>query len=166
MEPETTGGNGSGSIRSHSSDSSLFNAAHPIEGLMRTAMESIKGMIDVNTVVGEAVETEDGTTIIPISKVSFGFAAGGGEYWRRGPEPEARPFGGGSGAGVSVHPVGFLVQRGDSVRMLAVDGGDMLSRLMELAPQVVDKIQGYLGGPGPDEFRVSTPPEPGPPPAH
>ena len=129
---------------------------HPIEGLMKTAMESIKGMIDVNTVVGEAVATEDGTTIIPISKVSLGFAAGGGEYWK--PDQgtaDARPFGGGSGAGVSVHPVGFLVQRGDAVRMLSVDGGDTLSRLMDLAPQVVDRIQSYFGNGG-DEFQVSS----------
>ena len=53
---------------------------HPIQGLMKTAMESIKEMIDVNTIVGEAVETNDGTVIIPISRVTFGFAAGGGDY--------------------------------------------------------------------------------------
>jgi sporulation protein YtfJ len=142
---------------------------HPIEGLMKTAMESIKGMIDVNTVVGEPVETEDGTTIIPISKVSFGFAAGGGEYWRQGqPAPDARPFGGGSGAGVSVHPVGFLVQRGDAVRILSVEGGDLLARIMDMAPQVVDKIQEMVGGGAPGEFSLhdrTIPPEsPSPPP--
>lgn len=123
---------------------------HPIEGLMKTAMESIKGMIDVNTVVGEPVETEDGTTIIPISRVSFGFAAGGGEYWRpRGADGEGRPFGGGSGAGVSVHPVGFLVQRGETVRILSVEGGDVVDRLMDLAPQVFSKIQDLIRGDSP-----------------
>jgi sporulation protein YtfJ len=143
--------------------------AHPIEGLMKTAMESIKGMIDVNTVVGEPVGTDDGTTIIPISRVSFGFAAGGGEYWRQGQRvDEARPFGGGSGAGVSVHPVGFLVQRGDSVRILAVEGGDLLARLMDWAPQVVDKIQELMGnGNGTaanGEFQVTATPGAGPSP--
>lgn len=135
---------------------------HPIEGLMKTAMESIKSMIDVNTVVGEPVKTQDGTTIIPFSRVSFGFAAGGGEYWRQAPTPEGRPFGGGSGAGVSVNPVGFLIQRGEMVRILAVDGGDFVTRLMDLAPQVVSKIQDLLkgtpnGSAGP-EFSYAPPP--------
>jgi sporulation protein YtfJ len=131
---------------------------------MKTAMESIKGMIDVNTVVGEAVATSDGTTIIPISKVSLGFAAGGGEYWKPEEGAEAaRPFGGGSGAGVSVHPVGFLVQRGDTVRMLSVDGGDMLTRLMDLAPQVVDRLQSYFGGG--EEFTAPAARDTVPPPA-
>jgi sporulation protein YtfJ len=118
--------------------------SHPIEALMKTAMESLKSMIDVNTVVGEAVGTPDGTTIIPISRVTFGFAAGGGEY---GPDGRlaARPFGGGSGAGVSVHPVGFLVQRGDTVRILPVDGDDMWVRLLDLAPQVVETMQDLMG---------------------
>jgi sporulation protein YtfJ len=114
---------------------------HPIEGLMRTAMESIKGMIDVNTVVGQAVETRDGGTIIPISRVSFGFAAGGGEYFRKSPATEPHPFGGGSGAGVTVHPVGFLVVKGDSVRLLSVDRGDLVESLMNTAPQLLDQIQ-------------------------
>jgi len=73
---------------------------HPIESLMGTSMESIREMVDVNTVVGDAVQTQDGSTIIPISKVSFGFVAGGGEY---GPgSQEGKPFAGGAGAGVSV----------------------------------------------------------------
>ncbi len=126
-------------------------AGHPIEGLMKTAMESIKGMIDVNTVVGSPVSTEDGTTIIPISRVSFGFAAGGGEFWRPDrpltePSAAARPFGGGSGAGVSVRPMGFLVQRGDAVRMLSVEGGDVWDRLLEAGPQIVEQVQTWLGG--------------------
>lgn len=118
---------------------------------MKTAMESIKGMIDVNTVVGSPVSTEDGTTIIPISRVSFGFAAGGGEFWRpdrTGPTsaPLSRPFGGGSGAGVSVRPMGFLVQRGDAVRMLSVEGGDVWDRLLEAGPHIVEQVQNWLGG--------------------
>ncbi len=133
---------------------------HPIEGLMKTAMESIKGMIDVNTVVGSPVSTQDGTTIIPISRVSFGFAAGGGEFWRpdrTGASPAgARPFGGGSGAGVSVRPMGFLVQRGDAVRMLSVEGGDMWDRLLEAGPQIVEQVQSWLGGGSSKESHAST----------
>lgn len=120
-------------------------ASHPIEGLMKTAMESIKGMVDVNTVVGDPVQTQDGGTIIPISKVSFGFAAGGGEFWNRDPSMESQPFGGGSGAGVSVHPVGFLVVQGESVRLLSVERGDMLENLVNSAPQIVEQIQDFIG---------------------
>lgn len=114
---------------------------HPIEGLMRTAMESIKGMVDVNTVVGQPVETKDGGTIIPISRVTFGFAAGGGEYWNQMPT-DGRPFGGGSGAGVTVHPVGFLVVQGETVRLLSAERGDLVETLMTAVPQVIDQIQG------------------------
>lgn len=115
--------------------------AHPIEGLMKTAMESIKGMIDVNTVVGQPVETHDGGTIIPVSRVSFGFAAGGGEYWSRSTDSHGHPFGGGSGAGVTVHPVGFLVMHGDNVRLLSVDKGDIWESLANNVPQLIEQLQ-------------------------
>lgn len=77
---------------------------HPIESLMGTSMESIREMVDVNTVVGDPVQTQDGSTIIPISKVSFGFVAGGGEYTcgAMRQQAEEMPFAGGAGAGVSV----------------------------------------------------------------
>ena len=128
---------------------------HPIESLMKTAMESIKGMIDVNTVVGEAVNTPDGGTIIPISRVSFGFAAGGGEYWSRVSDAVGHPFGGGSGAGVTVHPVGFLVSHGDNVRLLAVDHGDVFDSLVNNVPQIIDQVQGWMGH-GKNDHRDST----------
>lgn len=116
---------------------------HPIQGLMKTAMESIKGMVDVNTVVGDAVETPDGTVIIPISRVGFGFAAGGGEFEVEGSHKvESLPFAGGSGAGVSVRPMGFLVVGQGQVRMLSVDGNAVYDRLVDVVPQVVDKIMG------------------------
>ncbi len=120
------------------------SSGHPIENLMKTAMESIKGMIDVNTVVGRPVETRDGGTIIPISRVSFGFAAGGGEYWSRVSDHTGHPFGGGSGAGVTVHPVGFLVMQGDTVRLLAADRGDLWESLANNIPQVLDQLQGLF----------------------
>lgn len=116
---------------------------HPIEGLMKTAMESIKDMVDVNTVVGDPVETQDGTVIIPVSRVSFGFGAGGGEFAPRSGDRDggdaggANPFAGGSGAGVSVQPVGFLVVGQGQVRMLPVDGVSLVDRLIDLAPQVM-----------------------------
>lgn len=110
---------------------------------MKTAMESIKEMVDVNTIVGDAVETADGTVIIPISRVTFGFAAGGGDY-----EPEEAgshgglPFGGGSGAGVSVKPAGFLVCSPTSgIRFMPVEGQLLYDRLIDMVPQALSKVQ-------------------------
>ena len=94
---------------------------HPIESLMGVSMEQIKDMVDVNTVIGDAVQTQDGSTIIPISRVSFGFVAGGGEYAVSGAQAGAYglPFAGGAGAGVSIHPMGFLVCGRNGVRLLS-----------------------------------------------
>jgi sporulation protein YtfJ len=126
---------------------------HPIESLMKTAMENLKEMVDVNKIVGDTVEAPDGTVIIPISKVSFGFAAGGTEFEQEersrsnsnGHSNGELPFGGGSGGGVSVQPVAFLVVGQGQVRLLPVDRNAMLDRLIDLAPQVVSQIQGMIG---------------------
>lgn len=121
-------------------------AEHPIQGLMKTAMESIKGMIDVNTIVGDAVETSDGTVIIPISRVAFGFAAGGGDYEAEEVKTD-HPFGGASGAGISVKPVGFLVCSPTSgVRFMSVENNLLYDRLIDMVPQVISKIESMLKG--------------------
>lgn len=119
---------------------------HPIEGLMKTAMQSIKEMVDVNTVVGDAVETNDGSVIIPISQVACGFAAGGGEYEAMDSSSKASelPFAGGSGAGVSVRPIGFLVVRMNDVRLISVNGNPLAERVVDIAPQLLDKIEDLM----------------------
>lgn len=117
---------------------------HPIESLMTTAMESIREMVDVSTVVGEAVESNDGTVIIPVSKVACGFGAGGGEFSSKTAAEDSKedlPFGGGSGGGVSVRPVGFLVVASGDIRFLSVDGNAVAERLIDKVPMVIDKIQ-------------------------
>ncbi|HOL14676.1 MAG: GerW family sporulation protein [Dethiobacteria bacterium] len=120
---------------------------HPIESLMKTAMENLKEMVDVNKIVGDAVETPDGSVIIPISRVSFGFAAGGTEFEQQNGggnhnhNQAELPFGGGSGGGVSVQPVAFLVAGQGQVRLLPVDRNAMLDRLIDVAPQVIDQLQ-------------------------
>lgn len=123
---------------------------HPIQGLMKTAMESIREMVDVNTIVGDAVHTPDGTVILPISKVTFGFAAGGGSGECEGKAEAERAlegFGGGSGAGVSVRPVGFLVCSAEhGVRFLCVDGHSVYDRLLDLVPQAMEKLEAYFDG--------------------
>jgi len=115
---------------------------HPIESLMSTSMENIREMVDVNTVVGDPVATQDGSTIIPISKVSFGFVAGGGEYAAgMHQQQEGLPFAGGAGAGVSVHPVGFLVCSSNGVRLLSASCASPMERMIEMIPQALESIQ-------------------------
>ncbi|AGB40589.1 sporulation protein YtfJ [Halobacteroides halobius DSM 5150] len=121
---------------------------HPIEGLMSAAMENIQEMVEVNTIVGDAVETKDGTVIIPISKVNFGFGAGGAEYAvpkkkkkdKKGSSQAG--FGGGSGAGVMLNPMAFLVVDENQVRLLPVSGNAVLDQLLNVAPQVIDQLKG------------------------
>lgn len=122
---------------------------HPIENLMKSTMENIKEMVDVNTIVGDAVKSADGTIIIPISKVSFGFASGGSEFSINQSNitkesNEKYPFGGGSGAGVSVKPVAFLVLRNDTVRLLTVEHHNAYDKLLDTIPQIFDLIKGTL----------------------
>ncbi|MDP4133533.1 MAG: GerW family sporulation protein [Bacillota bacterium] len=122
--------------------------AHPIQGLIEASMRSIKEMVDVNTIIGDSVQTPDGTTIIPISKVTFGFGAGGSNIPVRGTavSGEDSPFGGGSGAGVSIRPVGFLVVGLNQIKMLPVESGEPTSidKLFEYVPKIIDKINGVI----------------------
>jgi sporulation protein YtfJ len=130
-------------------------AEHPIQGLMQTAMENLKEMVDVNTIVGDPVETPDGSVILPISKVGFGFAAGGSEFeyeaGNNGKDGAGKemPFGGGSGGGVSITPVAFLIVNKSGVKTIPLEGSNHLyDRIMDMAPQFLDKIQSWMGGKG------------------
>ncbi len=124
---------------------------HPIEGLMVTAMNSIQDMIDVNTIIGEPIETSNNTVIIPISKVSFGFAAGGSEfkgetideYTKREKEEAIQyrlPFGGGSGAGVSINPIAFLVVQQNNVKLMPINHTSSIDKLLDYVPELMDKV--------------------------
>ena len=112
---------------------------HPIGGVMQTALENIKDMVDVNTVIGEPVITGSGGTVIPVSKVSFGFVAGGGEYTQ---EAESRkPFAGGSGAGVSLQPVGFLILNPDGVHMLPAQNTLPFEHVVSMLPKLIGDVK-------------------------
>ena len=119
---------------------------HPIGQLMQTTLENIKDMVDVNTVIGEPIEAGNGSTIIPISKVSFGFVAGGGDYHLAASPVNQTPFAGGSGAGVSVQPVGFLIVGSDGVKMLPAQHLTAWERAMNCAPQLLDDLRTLMIG--------------------
>jgi len=116
---------------------------HPIEGLMSEAMDHIKQMVDVNTIVGTPVTTPDGTTIIPISRVAFGFGAGGSEF-SAAPESKKQDgalFGGGSGGGVSINPVAFLVVNSEQIKLLPVSRtSSTTDKLIDLVPELINKF--------------------------
>lgn len=120
---------------------------HPISELMSTTMQKIREMVDVNTIVGQPITTPDGVTLIPVSKLSFGFGSGGSDFTTKNQKPDAaNAFGGGSGAGVKISPVAFLIVRGESVRLLNVDppAASTVDRVVEMVPEVVDKVTGFL----------------------
>lgn len=120
---------------------------HPISDLMSTTMQKIREMVDVNTIVGQPITTPEGITLIPISKLSFGFASGGSDFVSKNHKPgEDNTFGGGSGAGVNISPVAFLIVKGDSVRLLPVDppAATTVDRVIEMVPEVVDKVTDFL----------------------
>lgn len=132
-----------------SEDGQHTHGQHPIEGLMKTAMENLQEMTDVNTIVGDPVETPDGKNVIlTVSKVGFGFAAGGSQF--NGFSGEERggelPFGGGSGGGVSITPIAFLIVGEKDIQMIHLDNTTHLyEKLLNLAPQAVEKIQQIVG---------------------
>jgi len=121
---------------------------HPIESLMVTAMTSLESMVDVNTIVGDIVTTSDGTVIIPVSKVSFGFAAGGSEFntnkLNKYSESTKLPFGGGSGAGVNISPMAFLVVKDGSTNLLTLNNTTPIDKLVELIPDFMEKVNSFI----------------------
>lgn len=132
-----------------------MNNEHPIEGLMVTAMNSIQDMVDVNTIIGEPIETSNNVIIIPISKVGFGFASGGSEfkgetideYSKKEKEEQVQyrlPFGGGAGAGVSISPVAFLVVQPNNVKLLPISHSSAMDRLLDYVPDLMEKTNNYL----------------------
>lgn len=114
---------------------------HPINGLMDTTLDKIKSMVDVDTIIGTPITSPDGTVIIPVSKVSYGFASGGSDI-RAKKENQAPNFGGGTGAGVTINPVGFLsVFKGD-VKFIPITKYDgPADRIVGMVPELFDKIK-------------------------
>jgi len=114
-----------------------------LPNMLESTIQKIREMLDVNTVVGTPIETQDGVTIIPVSKVSVGFGGGGSDFASKNTE---NPFGGGVGGGVKVTPVCFLVVKDGNVRMLSVPtpANSTTERIVEMLPDTLDKITAYL----------------------
>ncbi|MDO4732720.1 MAG: GerW family sporulation protein [Bacillota bacterium] len=121
-----------------------------IEALMSTTMQSLREMVDVNTIVGDIIESGGGVAVIPVSKVSCGFVAGGGNTGGKERDRSSSgrdrelPFAGGSGAGININPVAFLVMCGESVRLIPVSGATNLDKAIEAVPIVTEQLRHLL----------------------
>ena len=121
----------------------MENKQNQIEDLMSSAIEKIKNIVDVTSVVGTPFETNEGTLIIPLTKISIGFVAGGGEYGidkLNLKQLHKYPLSGGSGAGVCVHPVGLLTVDNGNCKLIRVDEKSAYDKLIETIPVVVQSI--------------------------
>lgn len=119
-------------------------AEHPIQGLMNVTMDKIRQMADSNTIIGKPIKTDDGTTILPVSRISFGFASAGTDFDGKNAANKDL-FGGGSGAGVNIQPVAFLVVKDGCVRTIQLaDGSNTIDRAMTMLPELVDKVSALL----------------------
>ncbi len=119
-----------------------MNEKHPIGGIMGITMEKLKEMVDVNTIIGDPIKIDDTTTVVPISKVSFGFASGGSDLPSKNPK---ELFGGGSGAGVSIQPLAFLVIANGEAKLLQMSmSSSTPNAIVNLIPDVVDKVSGMI----------------------
>ena len=113
----------------------------PLRDVMNSTMDKVREMVDANNIVGAPITTPDGVTLIPISRVSFGFGSGGGTYGQT-----SERFGGGGGAGVKIDPVAFLVIKDGQTRMMpvAVPATATVDRVLEMAPQLIDRVEGFV----------------------
>ena len=118
---------------------------NPIGELMQTTMDNVKNMLKVDTVVGDPIVTPDGITLVPISKISVGFGGGGVEFGNAKASGE-RPYGGGNATGVKIDPIGFLVIKDGTVRMINVTppANNTVDRIIDMVPQVIDRVDAFI----------------------
>ena len=125
----------------------MENKQHPIQGVMDTAMQNIKEMVDVNTIIGTPINAPDGTMIIPVSKVGGGFASGGSDFTTKN-SAESPNFGGGSGAGITISPIAFLVvsPKGEvSLMPISQPAGNAVDKIVDSVPGVIEQIKNIFG---------------------
>lgn len=119
--------------------------SHPISDMLSSSMEKLRGVTDVNTVVGDPIVAGPGLTLIPVSKISYGYAGGGTDFVTKNSGKD-NPFGGGSGCSVKVTPVAFLVIKGDNVRLLPVSEApaSTADRIVDMVPDLVDNVKNFI----------------------
>ena len=117
---------------------------HPVQETLRITMDEIRGMVDANTIIGKPINCDNGTPVIPISKVSFGFASGGSDL----PTKVTKDmFGGGGGAGVTITPIAFLVIMPNDVKLMQLSvNASTPNAIINMVPDVMDKVTGFLAG--------------------
>ena len=117
-----------------------------LPNMLENTIQKIRELVDVNSVIGEQIVTPDGTTIIPISKVSVGFAGGGSDFVSKNVNKYENPFGGGVGGGINVTPIAFLVVKDGNVRMIpvATPANTTADRIVEMVPDVLDKVTTFI----------------------
>lgn len=131
-------------------------AVKPISELTDSSMKNLQTLIDSNSVVGKPITTPDGTTILPVSRVSFGFGTGGSDL----PATQKELFGGGSGGGVTITPVAFLVIQSGAVKVLQIQSfSNTADRVVGMVPEVIDRVSGMVSGLG--KKNAETPAAPG-----
>lgn len=110
-----------------------------INQIMENAIEKIKTFMDTSTVIGVPFETKEGSLLIPLTKVSVGFVAGGGEYGEN-KKNEKNPMAGGTGGGVCVQPIGFLAIKNDTCKLIRIDAKSKYEKLMDSIPDIISNI--------------------------
>lgn len=118
---------------------------NPISELMQTTMQNVKDVLKVDTVVGDPIVTPDGITLVPISKISLGFGGGGVEFNSK-KAGEKQPYGGGNATGVKIEPIGFLIIKDGTVRMINVTppASNTVDRIIDMVPQVMDRVDNFI----------------------
>ena len=116
---------------------------HPINSLMDTSIRKIKELVNANTIIGDPITTPDGTTIIPVSKVTYGFASGGSDLPTKKDNREC--FGGGSGAGVTIQPIGFLTISKGNIKMVPINYYEgAADRIVGMIPEAFEKVSDFF----------------------
>lgn len=114
-----------------------------VEDMLGITMDKIKEMVDTDTIIGEPIIAKNGSMILPVSRVSYGFASGGSDF--KAPKNEKKVFGGGSGAGFTITPIAFLVITSDDVKLLQIQSfTGALDRIISMTPDIVTKIGNYF----------------------
>ena len=120
-----------------------FNKSSNLDDLMKNSLDKVKTLMETNTIIGETIVVDKGTSVIPISKVSVGFVTGGGEYSDKSSRRVANhfPMAGGSGCGMSISPVGFIVIMNNDVKFIDIENKTMYQTILNLVNKIISKVE-------------------------